>query len=247
MQLNPPSSDPRLILTQAGAVAILTLARPEKANAYTLEMLRALKEQLQSLAASTEIRAVLLTSLGRHFCAGADLQELSARGAVDALPLLAAEVFEGLRRLPCPTVAAMRGAALGGGFELALACDVRVVADDVRAALPELRRGVLPAAGGIRRLVQLVGGARARSALLTGGEWDGPTLLANGLAIKLCSVEMLDREALVLAQSFAQLDPIACRLAKLALAQAEDGRPSTELEQVSQALLYTLASSRASV
>src|SRR5262245_22340777 len=132
---------------ESACVAVLTFARPEKANAYNEPMLARFRELLRALAADASVRAIVVTGAGKHFCAGADRAELDQRRGEDALDLASRLAFDELACMPQPVVAAIGGAAVGGGFELALACDLRLCTPDAHFALPETELGLIPAAG----------------------------------------------------------------------------------------------------
>ncbi|WP_165385268.1 enoyl-CoA hydratase/isomerase family protein [Pandoraea sp. XY-2] len=139
-------------------ICILQLNRPERANAYNTALLESLLAALQEIKSQPALRALLICGAGeRSFCSGADREELKGRCFKDGIELLSRVVFDQLAELPIPTVACINGAAIGGGLELALACDLRVCSPGAIFALPELSLGLTPAAGGIRRLPTLIG------------------------------------------------------------------------------------------
>lgn len=222
-----------------GDLLLLTLSRPERANAYHQQMLSELAVAVSDYELDPELKVMIITGRGRSFCAGADLQELRARSADDGLNLLSGQLFDRLASLRKPSVAALNGPAVGGGLELALACDLRVGCPEGWMALPELQHGIIPAAGGIRRLTRLLGAARARAVILAGKRIDAGTAYTSGLLCELVSREALLPTAIQLANRLASLDTMALRLARMAIdAEAEvDARIS--LERVAQALLYT--------
>ncbi len=158
----PPAGPVRVVVE--GGVATVALDRPDALNAVSTELARALAAAFEPLATDRSVRAVVLTGTGeRAFCAGADLRERS--GFDDDAWFAQREVFRrafgAVRRCPLPTVAAVFGFALGGGCELALACDLVVAADDAVLGLPEVRLGLVPAGGGTQLLVRRVGRAVA--------------------------------------------------------------------------------------
>jgi enoyl-CoA hydratase len=161
-----------------GGVGLLTLDRPERAHAYDAAHLEAIAGVLRSLTVSV---LVVASTGDRAFCAGADLGEMAAAGPLDALDLRSQAVFTALARVPAVTIAAVQGAAVAGGFELALACDLRVAGPAARFVLPETGLGIVPSAGGTTRLARLVGISRAKEVILAGREVDAATALAWGL------------------------------------------------------------------
>lgn len=237
MLMNIPMKDMEFIKTKtigaSGQIASILLNRVEKANAYHTPMMVELQTTLEAIAASQTVRAVILVGSGsRSFCAGADLNELGTRNHLDAMRLLSRSVFDSLARLPMPTIAAINGAAFAGGLELALACDLRLCVSQARFSLPETKLGLIPAAGGVQRLADVIGTPRAKQLILFGQEIDADCARAWGLVSHV--TDDLEAEALKWAELASQKDPLANRLAKLNMASHYDGR----LEAVSQALLY---------
>lgn len=228
---------PFLSLAQHGAVLVISLARPEKANAYHSPMLDALAQALAYAHASREVRALVLTGAGRSFCAGADRDTFQGRQAEDALSLRSGQLFDQLAQLEKPAVAALNGPAVGGGFELALACELRVGCPEAFCQLPELSLGLLPAAGGIRRLQTLLGGGWTHSLVLTGRRLEPSQALALGLWSELVPAPQVLEAGIRLAEQLAALDPLALRLARTLL-EAPEQRSPAWLERVSQAVLY---------
>ncbi len=239
-----PAATDTVHFQRHGAVATITLDRPHKANAYDVPMLEALHRAIMTSRADPSIRVLLIGSRGKHFCAGADLEEIATRGAPDALDLRSAEVFQELALSPKVTLAAIHGAAVGGGLELALACDLRVACPSAFFEFPEIRHGLLPAAGGTYRLVDLVGMSRAKALVLGGLRVDGRTALAWGLVQRLVPDDALQEEAMAWAQRIARNDALALRLAKQALHVAAGIEPGRQAAQASQAILYELAHRR---
>ena len=176
-----------------GGLALLGLDRPQRANAYDQALLQQLHLELEGLARNPEVRALVVHAGScRHFCAGADREELDRRVPEDAPQLLARRVFDQLARWPRPTVAALRGACLGGGLELALACDLRLAGPRSRFAITPAKLGLVYSADDSRRLVNAVGMARAREMLLTGRLLDAATALDWGLVHQLAGEEGLE-------------------------------------------------------
>ena len=215
-----------------GDITLLELRRPEKAHAYTPEVLAALEAAL----AAVETHVVVVASSGdRAFCAGADLERMKLADPADALDLLAQRVFDRLARAPFVSVAAVQGAAVGGGFELALACDLRVAGPRARFWLPETGLGLIPAAGGCSRLPALVGQARARDVILGGRQLSADEALAWGLVTEVVADPRA--RALERAAEVAKRDPVALQLAKGVLDAGLDA--SLREERVAEAFLYS--------
>lgn len=195
-------------------MARVTLARPARRNALTRAMLYALAEIFEGFAARRDLRAVVLGGEGEAFCAGTDIEELSSLD--DASARATAErgqrVCELVETCGVPVVAAVGGAAAGGGCELALACHLRVAASDARFTLPELRLGLIPAYGGTQRLAREVGASRALAAMLAGEGLSADEALRRGLVNKVVAPEELSDEAERLARRVVEFAaPLAAR------------------------------------
>jgi enoyl-CoA hydratase len=203
------------------SVALVTLDRPEVLNALDAETMRQLVEALERLDAEDACRVIVITGAGeRAFAAGADIREMA-----DATPtsLSIANSFarwERIRRIRKPLVAAVRGYALGGGCELAMACDLLVAADDAVFGQPEIRLGVIPGAGGTQRLTRAFGKAKAMEIILTGRNLPAREAEAHGLITQLVPREATVPAALELAARIAALPPLAVMAAKEAVNRA---------------------------
>lgn len=220
----------------ADQILVVTLDRPERANAYTSAMLGELALLLERARADRSVAALVLHGAGRSFCAGADLDELSSRDEGDALSLLSRDVFDRLAEAPWPTIAAIDGPAVAGGLELALACDLRVCSARARFRLPEIGLGLLPAAGGIRRLVAELGLARAKQMVLFGQTLEAEAALGWGLVADVVDDPLA--HALEVAGALAPGDAMCVAVAKMLLHdQAETARGRAG-EAIGQALFY---------
>lgn len=216
-------------------VGTLTLARPERAHAYDTAHLQMLAVGVRELIDAGVVAAVIRSSGDRAFCGGADLHELRGRSAEDALDLLSQRVFDELARAPFVSVAAIQGPAVAGGFELALACDLRVVGPQARFSLPEVSLGLIPSAGGSTRLPRLVGASVAKQVILAGRTLSAAEACALGLA--LGPVDDPKAEARALADRMAAApDPLALQLAKGVL--DADLAASLRQERLAEAILY---------
>jgi enoyl-CoA hydratase/carnithine racemase len=224
-------------------VATLTLDRAAKRNALTPEMLRALDAHLVALGEDRETRVVIIRGAGeRAFCAGADIDRFAALGAVDmwrSWIVLGHTVFDRLAALPQPVIAVLHGNAFGGGLELALAADFRVIADEARVGLPEAGLGTVPGWGGTERLVEVVGRARAKDIVLARTVIDGRTALAWGLASRCAPAAELDAAVDDLTAALLAGAPVAVQVAKQLIDAAADGAPSRVLEPLAGALTAT--------
>ncbi|MEX2547773.1 MAG: enoyl-CoA hydratase-related protein [Chloroflexota bacterium] len=202
-------------------VALVTLDRPEVLNALDYQTLGELVEALESLDRDESVRCVVITGAGdRAFAAGADIKEMA-----DATPvtLTVANNFarwERLRRIRVPLIAAVRGFALGGGCELAMACDMVVAADDATFGQPEIKIGIMPGAGGTQRLTRALGKAKAMEMILTGRNLSASEALERGLVSQVVAREETVPSALTLASEVASMPPLAVRAAKEAVNRA---------------------------
>ncbi len=229
-------------------VAWVTLDRPDAANARNQVMRNELTWIWDRLAASDEVGAVVLTGAGdRHFCAGMDLKEAGQPEQSGARRdrLRASRDIEQLAALPQPTIAAVNGYALGGGFEMALACDMRVVAEHAQLGLTELAFGLVPGGGGTQRLPRLVGLARAAEMLYLGLRLTGPEAVSWGIANRCVPGAQLRSVARELARAVAATPRRAARYAKELLRQSYEVSLSVGVERELDALLTLLADRQA--
>jgi enoyl-CoA hydratase len=231
-----------LVETRDG-IATVTLNRPEVRNAINADVVRGLGAALDALAQDPGTRVLILTGGGdAAFASGADLRELRERRAADALRGINSTLFLKVERFPYPTIAAVRGVALGGGCELALACDLRVAGGSARFGQPEAGLGILAAAGAAYRLPLLVGWGRAREIILTGRIVDADEALRIGLVNRVVPDDRVLDEARALAETIAAQAPLALRAAKLALQAALHGPgPGHVAELLGQAVLFESA------
>jgi enoyl-CoA hydratase/carnithine racemase len=212
-----------LSLTQIridGHVAVVTLNRPEALNAISGEVADFLAGSLLQAAADPNAWVVVLAAAGdRAFCVGADLKE---RGLLDDAGwmrnrVLMRGLFDSLRALPQPTIASVFGYALGGGFELALNCDLIVAAEDAEFGLPEVRVGIVPGGGGTQALVRRLGPARAKELIFTGRRLGAEEARELGLVSRVVAREALEEATMELAREICRSSPVAVREAKLAI------------------------------
>ncbi len=211
-------------LERDGRLAILTVDRPEVRNALNRETVEAMQEILRGLAAEAEASpasgagALIVTGAGdKAFVSGADIRDLARRTSRDALAAITGGLFTAIENLPFPAIAAINGVALGGGFELALTCDLRLAAGAARFGFPETSLGIIPGAGGTQRLPRLVGLARAKHLVLTGEIIDALEAERLGLVSRVVPLADLMNAARQMAEAILARAPLAVRLAKLAL------------------------------
>ncbi len=219
-----------------GGIGLVTVDRPEVRNALDRQTADEIRAALADFAARKDVGCVVLTGAGdKVFVSGADVRELQKKDKHDALDSVLSRLFSEIERFPKPTLAAVNGYALGGGCELALACDLRTASENARFGLPETGLGIIPGAGGTQRLPRIVGLGRAKEIILTGEIVDARRALEIGL------VNAVGPDALAAAREMAgkilARAPLALRLAKAAL---NLGTPDTGLqfEIAAQALLF---------
>lgn len=203
-------------IEQKGWVAWITIHRPARRNALGRATIQALLDVVVSLRDGSGVRAVVFVGSNGHFCSGADLKERLEMSGDDRLThsRSIARLVEAVAALPMPTIAAIDGYALGGGLELALACDIRILSRRAVVGLPEVRRGIFPASGGTQRLARLVGSSVAKEMLFTGKHIDASEALRVGLANSISEPEGLLAAASELTQAIAQNGPLAVKAAK---------------------------------
>jgi enoyl-CoA hydratase len=224
-----------------GYIAFIQLNRPEKANAYNETMLDILAGILENVETDVQVRVLIISGAGnRSFCAGADFYEIHQRNYADALNLKSAKVFDKIALSPKITLAAINGSAAGGGLELALACDIRIAVEDATFFFPETKLGLIPAAGGTRRLPRIVGIPRAKELILGGRVWNAKDALRWGLVNEVVQCEDLLAQAHKWGEEIAQRDPVALQLAKKSLDTQSQNGLASNFELVSEALLYQL-------
>ncbi|MFH9427036.1 enoyl-CoA hydratase/isomerase family protein [Streptomyces sp. NPDC017615] len=224
-----------VLVRRHGYVAELVLDRPKAMNAVSTEMARSLAAACTALAADRDARVVVLTSSAeRAFCVGADLKERNSFSDADLVRQrpVARAAYTGVLELPVPTIAAVHGFALGGGFELALACDLIVADATAVVGLPEVSVGVIPGGGGTQLLPRRVGAARAAELIFTARRVEAPEAAALGLVDQLTEAGHAREDALALAARIAKNSPVGLRSAKraLRLGQGLDLRAGLEVE-----------------
>jgi enoyl-CoA hydratase len=231
-----------LLVAVAGRVATLTLNRPEVRNAIDLALVDAMHAALGGLEARADVHALVFRGAGgKAFAAGADIAELRERRRDDAMKGINGGLFARVERFPRPTVAAIEGFALGGGCELALACDFRVASESSKFGQPEVTLGILAGAGGTRRLPALVGLASARRLLFSGTLIDAAEALRIGLVDRVVPDGDVDRAVADLLAPILSAAPEAVRQTKAALLRWVHGASEDDLarfDREAQALLF---------
>ena len=216
----PASAAPATVLP---GVALITLERPEALNALSFDLLDELATVLESLDEDPACRAIVITGSGdRAFAAGADIRELAAQTPTSLTADGRFGAWDRIAAIGLPLIAAVRGFALGGGCELAMACDMIVAAEDATFGQPEIRIGVMPGAGGTQRLTRAIGKARAMELILTGRTMTAQEADAHGLISLTVPREATVDAALELAGRIAAMPPLAVRAAKAAILDAAE-------------------------
>jgi enoyl-CoA hydratase len=212
-------ADPTVLTEIAGRIATVTINRPDKRNALNTPTRTALVAALDELERNREVRAVILTGAGdKAFVAGADIGEFEGNTPVDQYRIMSARsVYGAADRFPKPLIAAINGFCLGGGCELAMACDIRLAADGAKFGQPEINLGILPGGGGTQRLPRLVGLGAAFRLLYTGDMIDAAEALRIGLVDEVVPAADLMNQARALAQKIAAKSPVALSLIKEAV------------------------------
>lgn len=214
-----------VLVATDGPVAILTLNRPGQMNAINREMIAALDRALDRIEADDSLRVVVITGSGRAFCAGGDIGEMRSVQGLAYYRDLAEPVHSLYRRIELldrPTIGAINGHALGGGAELMLTLDLRLLSERAQIGLPEIGLGLFPGAGGTQRLIRQLPLCKAKELLFTGAAIPATEAVAVGLANRVVSHDALMDEALTLARSLAKRSPSALRMLKRTLADGAD-------------------------
>ena len=237
-----------LIVRQSPQPGVVRLVfnRPEKLNALSGEMVARFEAELDAIAADRSLRVVILTGAGeKAFVAGADIGEYrdNRAAAFNAYQFTSRRVFDKLEALPQPTIAAIRGYALGGGFEIALCCDIIICAQSARLGLPEGLLGLSPGGGGTQRLTRAVGKYLASDIMLAARRITGERAYQLGLAAELVADDALQDAALARAAAVLKVAPLAAAEMKRLIRQGADAALPTALafEQEVLARLYTTA------
>lgn len=215
-------SDALVLIETHGRVGVIRINRPKQLNALNESVMRMLVDAALAFDADAAVGAIVITGDERAFAAGADIKEMAAASVVEMLQANRIELWDALRGIKKPLIAAVSGWALGGGCELAIACDMIVASETARFGQPEINIGIIPGAGGTQRLTRAVGKALAMEVILNGRFLDAAEAERFGLANRVVPVEQYMRTAIELAQQIAERAPLAVRLAKEAVNQAQE-------------------------
>ena len=235
-------ADYETILTAVeGGVGTITINRPDVRNALNTQVVGDLRAALAEFRYDGSVGVVVFTGAGdRSFAAGADIGELREKTMLDALASTMQDVYNEIEGYEKPTIAAVNGYALGGGCELAMACDIRVASENARFGLPEVTLSIIPAAGGTQRLARLVGKGKAVEMILTGRMISADEALRIGLVTQITSPGSLLEAARGTANDILKKGPLAVRLAKLAIHTGfeTDQRTGLVIERLAQAVMF---------
>ncbi|WP_420489522.1 enoyl-CoA hydratase/isomerase family protein [Neobacillus niacini] len=236
-----PSKYENLAVKQDDSVLYVTLNRPDTRNALDGKTLRELDQVFTAVEMDEEIRVIVIQSTGgKSFAAGADIKQLHERTALEALIPGMQGLYSKIENCPKVTIAAITGYALGGGCELAMACDIRMATKSAKFGLPELNLGIIPGAGGTQRLARMVGKGRALDMIITGKLIDGEEAERIGLVTYFVEKESLQEEIEKVISNILKKGPVALQLAKLAVHKGYDLDMGTALwlEKLSQAVVF---------
>jgi enoyl-CoA hydratase len=232
------------VLVEAGPVTVVTLNRPEKLNSWNAGMRARLREVIEGCARDPELRVLILTGAGRAFSAGEDVSEMAelTRMGTRAFRVEARtiqDVFDLVEGIEVPVIAAFDGVAAGGGLELALSCDFRVIGEKARLVMPEARVGLIPGSGGCSRLVRHIGLGRAKELVMLGATVPAARALDLGLATEVVADGNALNAAKALAERLLAMAPLALGMAKLVLNTCTDVDSETgrRLERLAQSVL----------
>ncbi len=220
----------------------MLLNRPQALNALSAELMGALVEALQALDEDDAIRAIVVGGSERAFAAGADIQELASSTPISLYENRRVDRWDVIRNLRTPLVAAVSGYCLGGGCELAMACDLIVASETATFGQPEINLGIMPGAGGTQRLTRAVGKSVAMDMILTGRMLSAREALRLGLAARVVAKEVWLDEAKRVARTIAEKGPVAVRLAKEAVDKAFEAPLAVGLEYERRAFYLATAS-----
>lgn len=230
-----------LDLDRETGIATLTINRPDRANSINGQLGADVETALNALEADAGARVVVITGAGKYFCAGADLREMGERAAGDGTGLSRFDFMTRLEESSLPVIAAINGACMGGGCEIALACDVRMIAESAKIGLPEIQFGALPAAGGTQRLARAIGPARAKELIYSGRHITAAEAERIGLVSYVVPDAELMARASELAAEFAQRARYALSAAKYLINRSMDTDLATGLK-LERRIVATMAS-----
>lgn len=207
-------SDELILITREEPIAVVQLNRPQALNALNGAVMKQVTDTLDELDHDEAIRCIVITGNERAFAAGADIKDMAQASPVEMLSRNWIAYWDRIKKVSKPIIAAVSGYALGGGCELAMACDIIIASESAQFGQPEINLGVMPGAGGTQRLTRALGKSKAMEMVLTGHPLSAREAEARGLVSRVVPVEMYLEESKSLARDIASKAPIAVRLAK---------------------------------
>jgi enoyl-CoA hydratase len=231
-----------LLVEREEPIAVVLLNRPEALNALNDEVMTELVAALEELDADEGIRCIVLGGSERAFAAGADIGQMAEASAMDMYAARRIDRWDAIRRIRTPLVAAVSGFCLGGGNELAMACDLIVASETAQFGQPETGLGIIPGAGGTQRLTRAIGKAKAMDVILSGRFLDAVEAERAGLVARVVAKEAWLEEAKGVARAIAAKGPIAQRLAKESVNRAYESTLEAGLDYERKALYLAFAS-----
>lgn len=230
-----------LILEKEQAWVLITLNRPKRLNAINSQMIAELSNVLDMIAGDNDLKVVIITGGPEYFSAGADISEIVHIKEINQgfeFSRKIQKTFDQIENLPKPVIAAISGLALGGGCEMALACDLRIASETATLGVPEINIGVLPGAGGTQRLPRLLGICKAKELLFTGDRITAQEACQLGLINKVVPGDQLMAEARKMAEKIASKPPLALKMAKYLVNTGINIDLESALRMEAQALAY---------
>ncbi|MGH3080444.1 MAG: enoyl-CoA hydratase-related protein [Gaiellaceae bacterium] len=235
-------TEPLVVVERDDAIAVVLLNRPQQLNALSDELMGALVEALRQLDGDEAVRCIVVGGSDRAFAAGADIGQLAQASPVEMYYQRRVDRWDEIRALWTPLVAAVSGFCLGGGCELAMACDLIVASETAKFGQPETGLGLIPGAGGTQRLTRAVGKAVAMDVILSGRFLSADEARRAGLVARVVAKEVWLEEAKRVARDIAAKGPVATRLAKEAVDRAFEGPLTLGVEYERRLLYLALAS-----
>ncbi len=211
-----------VLIEKRGRVAVLTINRPDKLNALNIPTRSDILAALDELERDADVRVVVITGAGeKAFIAGADINEFAGMSAVAQRSVMKGRrAFDAVEDFPKPVIAMINGFALGGGCELALACDIRIASSRAKLGQPEIKLGIIPGGGGTQRLTRLIGEGKAMELMLTGDIIPADEAERLGLVNHVYAPEELEAKTMELANRIAEMSPVALAMAKQSVKNA---------------------------
>ena len=233
-----------ILTTIKNRVGIIEINRPKSRNSLNVETLKEIEQAMDLMEKDESVWVIIFTGTGsKSFASGADITELREREMLDALIPGIQATYKKIEDCSKATIAAINGYALGGGFELCLACDIRIASENIKLGLPELNLAIIPGGGGTQRLSRIVGKGKAMEMILTGKIIDEVEALQYGIVSKIATKDSLIFETMEVAESIISKGPIAVRLAKIAINKGFDTNLETGLmiEKLAQTIAFGTA------